>query len=140
MEDRLVLSLEDLKRLATVTRPHTFACISNPVGGDLIGNAIWRGVRFRDLIARARSKPQAHKVVFRCADGYHTAVPLVDLLDPDAFLAYEMNGEPLPKAHGFPLRAVIPGLYGMKNPKWITRIELTDRDHPLGMAPCSQAG
>ncbi|MCS7172535.1 MAG: molybdopterin-dependent oxidoreductase [Armatimonadetes bacterium] len=129
VETPLRLSLEDLKRLPSFSRPHTFACISNPVGGDLIGNAVWRGVRFRDLLARARPKPRARKVVFRCADGYHTALPLSDLLDPDAFLAYEMNGEVLPNPHGFPLRAVIPGLYGMKNPKWITRIELTDEDH-----------
>ncbi|MDR7417250.1 MAG: molybdopterin-dependent oxidoreductase [Armatimonadota bacterium] len=129
VENRLVLSLEDLKRLPSVSRPHTFACISNPVGGDLIGNAVWKGVRFRDLLERARPRPQARRVVFRCADGYHTSVPLADLLDPDAFLAYEMNGEVLPKPHGFPLRAVIPGLYGMKNPKWITEIELTDKDH-----------
>lgn len=129
VENRLTLTLEDLKRMPAFGRPHTFECISNPVGGDLIGNALWKGVRFRDLLARARPKPQAHKVVFWCADGYHTAVPLIDLMDPDAFLAYEMNGSPLPPKHGFPLRAVIPGLFGMKNPKWITRIELTDTDH-----------
>jgi DMSO/TMAO reductase YedYZ molybdopterin-dependent catalytic subunit len=129
VEKSLTLTLDDLKRLPAFSRPHTFECISNPVGGDLIGNAVWKGVRFRDLFARAQPKPQAHKVVFWCADGYHTAVPLVDLMDPDAFLAYEMNGSPLPHRHGFPLRAVIPGLFGMKNPKWITKIELTDKDH-----------
>ena len=129
VERPLRLSLEDLQALPGYTRPHTFECISNPVGGDLIGNAMWRGVRFRDLLERARPRPQARKVVFRCADGYHTALPLEDVMHPDSFLAYEMNGEALPKAHGFPVRAVIPGVYGMKNPKWITRIELTDRDH-----------
>jgi len=123
------LSLEELRALPAYSRPHTFECISNPVGGDLIGNAVWRGVRFRELLERARPKPAARKVVFWCADGYHTALPLEDVLDPDSFLAYEMNGEVLPKAHGFPVRAVIPGLFGMKNPKWITKIELTDRDH-----------
>lgn len=129
VERPLRLSLDELKALPGYSRPHTFECISNPVGGDLIGNAVWKGVRFRDLLERARPRPQARKVVFRCADGYHTAVPLEDLMDPDSFLAYEMNGEALPKAHGFPARAVIPGLFGMKNPKWVTRIELTDRDH-----------
>lgn len=123
------LGLEELRSLPAYSRPHTFECISNPVGGDLIGNAVWKGVRFRDLLQRARPRPEARKVVFRCADGYHTALPLEDVLDPDSFLAYEMNGEVLPKAHGFPVRAVIPGLFGMKNPKWITKIELTDRDH-----------
>jgi len=129
VERPLRLSLDELRALPSYSRPHTFECISNPVGGDLIGNAVWKGVRFRDLLERARPRPQARKVVFRCADGYHTAVPLEDLMDPESFLAYEMNGEPLPKAHGFPARAVIPGLFGMKNPKWVTRIELTDGDH-----------
>jgi DMSO/TMAO reductase YedYZ molybdopterin-dependent catalytic subunit len=123
------ISLEELRRLPSYTRPHTFECISNPVGGDLIGNAVWKGVRFRDLLERARPRPEARKVVFRCADGYHTALPLEDVTDPESFLAYEMNGEVLPKAHGFPARAVIPGLFGMKNPKWVTKLELTDRDH-----------
>ncbi len=123
------LSLEELRSLPSYSRPHTFECISNPVGGDLIGNAVWRGVRFRELVEKARPRPNARKVVFWCADGYHTAVPLVDVLDPESFLAYEMNGETLPKRHGFPVRAVIPGLFGMKNPKWITKLELTDKDH-----------
>ncbi len=123
------VTLEELRALPSFQRPHTFECISNPVGGDLIGNAVWKGVRFRDLIERARPRPAARKVVFWCADGYHTAVPLADVLDPDSFLAYEMNGEVLPRSHGFPVRAVIPGVFGMKNPKWITKIELTDQDH-----------
>lgn len=129
VERPLRLSLEELKALPSYSRPHTFECISNPVGGDLIGNAVWKGVRFRDLLERARPRPGARKVVFWCADGYHTAVPLADVLDPESFLAYEMNGEALPKSHGFPVRAVIPGLFGMKNPKWITKIELVDKDH-----------
>ncbi|MDR5684033.1 MAG: molybdopterin-dependent oxidoreductase [Armatimonadota bacterium] len=129
VENPLRLTIDDLKSLPTFSRPHTFACISNPVGGDLIGNTIWKGVRVRDLLSRARPKREAHKVVFRSADGYHTAVPLADLMEPDAFLAYEMNGGILPRKHGFPLRAVIPGLFGMKNPKWITKLELTDKDH-----------
>lgn len=123
------LTLDELRSLPSVSRFHTFECISNPVGGDLIGNARWKGVRLRDLLDRARPKAAARRVVFWCADGYHTALPLEDVADPDCFLAYEMNGEALPKAHGFPLRAVIPGLFGMKNPKWITKIELTDKDH-----------
>ncbi len=123
------LTLGELRALPSVSRPHTFECISNPVGGDLIGNAVWKGVRLRDLLDRARPKAGARKVVFWCADGYHTALPLEDAGDPDSFLAYEMNGEVLPKAHGFPVRAVIPGLFGMKNPKWITKMELTDKDH-----------
>ncbi len=123
------LTLEELRALPSVSRPHTLECISNPVGGDLIGNAVWKGVRLRDLVERAKPRPGARKVVFWCADGYHTALPLEDVVDPDSLLVYEMNGEVLPKAHGFPVRALIPGLFGMKNPKWITKMELTDKDH-----------
>lgn len=129
VENPYRLTLDELRGLPSVSRFHTFECISNPVGGDLIGNARWKGVRLRDLLDRARPKVAARKVVFWCADGYHTALPLEDVADPDCFLAYEMNGEVLPKVHGFPLRAVIPGLFGMKNPKWITKIELADKDH-----------
>ncbi len=125
----LVLRLEDLKAMPSVRRPHTLECISNEVGGDLIGNAYWRGVRLRDVVARAGGLPPAAvKVVFRCADGYTESLTVADALHPDTLLVYEMNGEPLPPKHGFPLRLLVPGLYGMKNPKWITRIEAADFD------------
>lgn len=125
----LVFRLEDLKAMPSVRRPHTLECISNEVGGDLIGNAYWRGVRLRDVVARAGGLPPAAiKVIFRCADGYTESLPVADALHPDTLLVYEVNGEPLPPKHGFPLRLLVPGLYGMKNPKWITRIEAADFD------------
>jgi DMSO/TMAO reductase YedYZ molybdopterin-dependent catalytic subunit len=68
------------------------------------------------------------KVAFHCADGYTEAIPLGDAMNPTTLLAYEMNGEPLPPAHGFPARLLVPGLFGMKNPKWIRRIEVVDHD------------
>jgi hypothetical protein len=73
-------------------------------------------------------KPTAFKIAFRCADGYSESLPIVDALQQDTLLVWEMNGQPLPPAHGFPVRLLVPGLFGMKNPKWITRIEAVDYD------------
>jgi len=119
----------DIKAMPSVEQIQTLECISNEVGGDLISNARWRGVRMRDVLMRAGGPaPKAIKVAFRCADGYSESVPIGDALNPTTLLVYEMNGEALPAAHGFPLRLLIPGLFGMKNPKWITRLEVVDYD------------
>ena len=114
----------DLRGMASREDLRTIACIGNPVGGAMIGNARFRGVAFADLYGRIR--PEATHVKFTAADGYQTAVPLEYVTHPDALLAYEMNGEPLSAEHGFPLRALIPGVYGQKMPKWITHIEFID--------------
>lgn len=121
------LSYQDVKALPAVERAHTLECISNEIGGDLIGNARWRGVRLRDLLGAAGgTAPKTVKVSFRCADGYTESIPLKDALNPDTLVVYEMNGEPLTSKHGFPVRLLVPGYFGMKNPKWITRIEPVD--------------
>ncbi len=121
------LTYEEIKALPAVERYHTLECISNEIGGDLISNAKWKGVRLRDLLARAGGPaPKTKKVAFRCADGYTESIPLGDALNGDTLLVYEINGEPLPPKHGFPLRLLVPGYFGMKNPKWITRIEPVD--------------
>jgi DMSO/TMAO reductase YedYZ molybdopterin-dependent catalytic subunit len=125
----LRLSLHDLQALPVYQAYVTFICISNEIGGHLIGNAQWQGVRLHTLLAQAEVRAEARKVVLRSADGYSTGVPLARCLRPETFLAYGMNGRPLPKAHGFPLRAVIPGYYGMKQPKWLTEIELVADDY-----------
>jgi DMSO/TMAO reductase YedYZ molybdopterin-dependent catalytic subunit len=120
------LTYDEIRAMPSVTRYHTLECISNEVGGDLIGNALWKGVRFRDLIQRAGGVgPRAIRFALRCADGYTEGIPVADAMQPDVMLAYEMNGETLPRAHGFPVRLLIPGLFGMKNVKWLTRIEAT---------------
>lgn len=120
---------DELRAMPAVEQVQTLECISNEVGGDLISTARWRGVRLRDLLLRAGGpSPTAVRVAFRCADGYSEAHPIDDALNPTTILAYEMNGDPLPKAHGFPLRLLVPGLYGMKNPKWITKIEVVNTD------------
>jgi DMSO/TMAO reductase YedYZ molybdopterin-dependent catalytic subunit len=129
VDEPFKLTLDDVKKMPAVTRPHTYMCISNEVGADYIGNAVWKGVRVADVLARAKAKSGANRVIMRAADGFHTALPLAQLLDPDVLLLYEMNGVPLPKAHGYPLRICVPGIYGMKQPKWIHTLELTDKDH-----------
>jgi DMSO/TMAO reductase YedYZ molybdopterin-dependent catalytic subunit len=118
----------DITALPVYSDYYTLQCISNTVGGDLWGNAHWKGVRLVELLSRAGLKPGVRKVVFYADDGYTDSIALDVALRPDTLLAYEMNGEPLPKEHGYPARLLIPGIYGMKNVKWITRIELVDYD------------
>lgn len=125
----LVFTYDDLKAMPSVRRAHTLECISNEVGGDLISNAIWRGVRLRDVIAKAGGvDPKATEIVFRCADGYTESLAIADALHQDTLVTYEINGQPLPPKHGFPVRLLVPGRFGMKNPKWITKIEATNLD------------
>ncbi len=127
----LRLSYAELVRAAPpVERYHTLECVSNEVGGDLIGNARWKGARVRDVLALAGVGPEAATIVWRSADGYVESVPLAVAMDPESLLAYEMNGEPLPRTHGAPLRVLLPDRYGMKQPKWLTRIEAGGSDIP----------
>ncbi len=122
-------TFEELRAMPAVDQVQTLECISNEVGGDLISTAKWRGVRLRDVLLRCGGpSPSALKVAFRCADGYSEAHPIDDAMNPTILLAYEMNGELLPTTHGYPLRLLVPGLYGMKNPKWITKIEVVSTD------------
>jgi len=123
------LTYDELKAMPATEQVQTLECISNAVGGDLISTARWKGVRLRDVLQRAGGlQPTAIKLVFRCADGYKESLPIVDAIHPATLLAYEMNGEPLLPKHGFPVRLLVPGLFGMKNPKWITTIEAVDYD------------
>ena len=116
----LTLSLAELRAMPTVEQVTTLACISNPVGGELISTARWTGVRMRELLARAQPKPRAMFVEAKAADGYIESFPM-DLVMRDEFLAaFGMNGTLLPRAHGFPVRLIVPGRYGMKNVKWVT--------------------
>jgi DMSO/TMAO reductase YedYZ molybdopterin-dependent catalytic subunit len=101
----------------------TLECVSNEVGGNLISTAKWNGVRLSSLLDAAGVDPTADWVVFTCADGYTAAVPMSTAMDPATILAIRMNDEELTKAHGFPARIIVPGLYGMFHAKWITRLE-----------------
>ncbi|MFJ1457769.1 molybdopterin-dependent oxidoreductase [Nocardia sp. N2S4-5] len=130
VEREIRLGYADLARRTPVERLVTLACVSNPVGGDLIGNARWLGYRLDELLAEARPHPDADMVLSRSADGFTAGTPLAALTDGrDALLAVGMNGEPLPVRHGYPARLVVPGLYGyVSATKWVTELEITRFD------------
>ena len=113
------LTLAGLMALPAITQPITLSCISNRIGGDLIGTSNWTGARLRDVIETLGIKAEAQALVLTAADGFHETVVMQDMLDPRTLLVYGMNGETLPVDHGFPLRIYIPNRYGMKQPKWI---------------------
>lgn len=117
----------DLLALPQIERWITLACVSNEVGGNLVGNAAWQGVRVADLLARAAPLPGADCVYSTSADHFTVTTPLAALTDGrDAMLAIGMNGAPLPIAHGFPVRLVVPGLYGyVSATKWVVDLEVT---------------
>lgn len=129
VERPLSLSLDDIRALPSVQFMRTLECISNPVGGDLIGNAWWEGVSMAALLDTAGVQQGAVEVKVYGDDGFKTSIPLDLARDPHAYLAYGMNGGPLPVEHGYPLRAMWPGRYGMKQPKWVTRIEVLDEPY-----------
>lgn len=110
-----------------VAIPVTIACVSNQIGGDLVGTAIWQGVPLERVLARAGVDPAATQIVGHSSDGFTAGMPSAVALDGrTALIAYAMNGEPLPERHGFPARLIVSGLYGyVSATKWLTRIELT---------------
>lgn len=108
----------------------TLECIDTLPGGDSLGNAMWRGISLKKLLEEAGvDEETARDVVFKAADGYDDSIPFKRAMQDDVMLAYLMNGEKLPKAHGFPLRLLVPGLYGIKNVKWITEIQVYNGDY-----------
>lgn len=130
MVDREVTySYQDLARFEVVEEVVTLTCVSNPVGGELISNAIWTGYRVSDLLAEAGVQPDADMVLSMSVDGWTAGTPVEALTDADALLAVGMNGEPLPLEHGYPARLVVPGLYGyVSATKWVTDLEVTRFD------------
>jgi DMSO/TMAO reductase YedYZ molybdopterin-dependent catalytic subunit len=123
----LQFTYEELKAMPSTSEFATLECISDKIDGDLISTAYWKGVSLKSILEKAQVLPEAIYVVFRCSDGYDVGIPIDRGLMDGTILAYEMNGVPLPAEHGFPVRAIVPGLYGMMNAKWITDIELVDR-------------
>ncbi|HVR32370.1 MAG TPA: molybdopterin-dependent oxidoreductase [Acidimicrobiia bacterium] len=131
MVDRpITLDFTDLSDMAMVERVITIACVSNQVGGDLIGTAKWLGTPLGDLLRRAGVRPEATQVVGRSVDGFTVGFPTAAVFDGwDALLAIGMNDEPLPFEHGFPARLIVAGLYGyVSATKWLSEIELTTWD------------
>ena len=128
MVDReLTFSYDDLLARATTVAPVTLSCVSNEVGGKLVGNAVWQGVPLVDLLDEAGVQPGATQVASRSVDGWTCGFPTEAAYDGrTALVAVGMNGEPLPLDHGFPARLVVSGLYGyVSATKWLSEIELT---------------
>lgn len=118
---------EELKNLPSISRAITLECISNGIGGHLMSTAIWQGVSLQTLLEKhGGALPGANYIAMYSVDGYSISIPLVEVLAVDPILAWSMNGAELPIRHGYPLRALIPGRFGEENPKWLTRVELTD--------------
>lgn len=134
VEQEVVLRWDDLVALPQKETVATLVCVSNEVGGSFIGTARWLGVPLRDVLARAQPTAEADMVLSRSIDGFTASSPLEALTDDrDALLAIGMNGEPLPIEHGFPVRMVVPGLYGyVSATKWVTELEVTRYDHAEG--------
>ena len=124
------LSLEDIMAYPAVTQALTLSCISNWVGGDLIGTSYWTGARLRDVLEDLGLQPEAGALYLEAEDGFYETVVAEDMMDERTLLVYAMNGETLPVEHGFPLRIYIPNRYGMKQPKWIVRMEAIEAWRP----------
>ncbi|MFF7682153.1 molybdopterin-dependent oxidoreductase [Microbacterium sp. NPDC007973] len=134
VEQEVVLRWDDLVALPQKETVATLVCVSNEVGGSLIGTARWLGVSIRDILARVKPTAEADMVLSRSVDGFTASSPLEALTDDrDALLAIGMNGEPLPIEHGFPVRMVVPGLYGyVSATKWVSELEVTRFDRAEG--------
>ena len=137
------LTYEELVALPIIDQYVTIACVSNEVGGDLVGNAKWTGVALRDVLAIAGVQPAADQLVGRSVDGWTAGMPVEWVMDQARvpMIAIGMNGEPLPRSHGYPARLIVPGLYGyVSATKWLSELELTRFDLfkaywvPLGWA------
>ena len=128
------LSYAELMAIPQIEADVTLSCVSNEVGGGLVGNARWQGVLLADLLERAGVRRGATQIIGRSVDGFTAGFPTQVALDGrNAMVAVAMNGEPLPAAHGFPARLVVPGLYGyVSATKWLTAIELTSFDEVDG--------
>ena len=129
VDKELRLSFDDLLQRKFVEEDITLTCVSNTVGGDLVGTARWLGTSLKDLLDEAGVHPSADQLVGRSVDGWTSGFPLAALDGRPALLAIGMNGEPLPLEHGFPARVIVPGLYGyVSATKWVTELEVTRFD------------
>lgn len=127
----MTLSFDDLKALPAVDETATLACIGNLVGGGLISTAAWHGVPLQSLIEMAKPAPGVKEVLFTASDGYTNTIEYDKVAAEGVIVAYGMNGEPLPRKHGYPARIITPGRYGEKHVKWVTRITV-QRGHTKG--------
>ncbi|MFV0524705.1 MAG: molybdopterin-dependent oxidoreductase [Acidimicrobiales bacterium] len=130
VEQDLTFSYQDLLDRATTAAPVTLSCVSNEVGGNLVGNAVWQGIPLTELLDEAGIDPKASQIASYSVDGWSCGFPTEAAYDGrTALVAVGMNDEPLPLEHGFPARLVVAGLYGyVSATKWLNRIELTTLD------------
>ena len=122
--DPLALGYDELPRWPQHTQESILRCV-----GGAQGRARWVGVRLRDILEKAGVAADARDVVFYGADGYESSIPVGNAMKGSSMLALQMNGEPLWSKHGSPVRLVLPGMYGYKQVKWLTRIEVTRKNH-----------
>jgi DMSO/TMAO reductase YedYZ molybdopterin-dependent catalytic subunit len=126
VERPLTLTYDDLLGRDLIEADITLTCVSNTVGGNLVGHARWTGIPLSELLDEAGVDPGADQIVGRSVDGYTAGFPVAAAYDRDALLVVGMNGEPLPIERGFPARLIVPGLYGyVSATKWLAEIELT---------------
>lgn len=129
VENPGTISRAELEEMAGPDFVSTLTCISNEIGGELIGTARWTGAPLSQVLDRFGVRPNAYDVVAEGEDGYTDSFPVERALSPEPHVVWAMNGEPLPRRHGTPVRLIVPGLYGIKNVKWLTRLTLTADDH-----------
>jgi DMSO/TMAO reductase YedYZ molybdopterin-dependent catalytic subunit len=129
VDNPFTLTYQELLALPMQQQNESMMCVSNEVGGQYMSNALWEGIPLKDLLQRAGVKAGAVKVVFYASDDYSDSIHLDKALEPTTLLAVHMNGVTLPQGHGFPVRMLVPGIYGMKHCKWLTRIEVVSQDY-----------
>jgi DMSO/TMAO reductase YedYZ molybdopterin-dependent catalytic subunit len=128
VDHEVTLRYQDLAQMPLFEQYVTIACVSNEVGGKLVGNTKWTGVKLRDVLAMAGVQSGATQLVGRSVDGWTAGMPTAWVMDPSRkpMIALQMNGQPLPRIHGFPARLIVPGLYGyVSATKWLSELELT---------------
>jgi DMSO/TMAO reductase YedYZ molybdopterin-dependent catalytic subunit len=130
VKNPLAISYDNLIGRARKVLPVTLECAENPSAGGLVSHAEWTGVRLAAVLQQAQPAPEASFVRMSGADGYSRSIPIAKAMHPDTLIAHQMDGEKLRLSHGFPLRAIIPGWYGMDSIKWLRDIELLIGDCP----------
>jgi len=129
VEKEIALGYSEILKLRSRELEVLQECISNRPNGDLMSTAKFEGVPLKEVLALAGLKKEAKKIVFYSADGYSTGIPVEVAMREDVILVHKMNNEVLPRDHGYPVKLLIPGKYGMKCPKWIEKIEIVDQDY-----------
>lgn len=126
VENPLQLTFDDLKKMPSVTISDTIQCVSDPY--FLKANVVWTGVPLKYVLQMAKPSPSAIKVLTFGADGYTADLPMWKAMEDDTLIAYEVDGQPLPKVHGYPARLVVPRWWGYCYTKWLVRIYVTSKN------------